>query len=199
MEETRVLLLHGVGHVRPEGHWLWWLAEQLRAARVPVQYPQFPDPDDPDPAAWADLARAELGMLTAGGGHTVVIAHSLGTILWSHLAETLPAHLLPARVALVAPPARAEWAVAAPKFAELRLGALDGAPTVIVGRQEDPYRPAPLAELAGQWGVPFVEIPGVGHLTPDDGHGPFPGALAWVLGGPDASWVDAGVAGSKGL
>ena len=185
MEEARVLLLHGVGHRRPQGHWLWWLAEELRAARVPVQYPQLPDPDDPDPSVWTELATAELGMLTAGGGHTVVIAHSLGTVLWAHIAQALPAQLLPSRVALVAPPSRHEWAEAAPKFANLALGSLATAPTVIVGRSEDPYRPIPLVDLASEWGAPFVEIPGSGHLTPDDGHGLFPGALAWVLGGPD--------------
>jgi len=185
VDNQRVLLLHGVGHSRPREHWLWWLAEQLRAARIPVQYPQMPDPDDPDPAAWADLARAELGMLTAGGGHTVVVAHSLGTVLWTHLAATLPEQLLPSRVALVAPPARAEWALAAPRFADLRLGALDGAPTVIVGRKEDPYRPVPLAELAGTWGAPCVEIPGEGHLTPADGHGPFPARLGARRSGRD--------------
>jgi len=189
MSEARVLLLHGVGHMRPEGHWLWWLAEQLRAARIPVQYPQLPDPDDADPVAWAAIARAELGMLTAGGGPTVVIAHSLGCTLWAHVAQNLPAHLLPSRVALVSPATRPEWSEAAPKFARLALGSLASAPTVIVGRAEDPARTVPLASLAAEWGASYVEIPGSGHLTPADGHGPFPGALAWVLGGPDGSWA----------
>jgi len=189
MDDLRVLLLHGVGHTRPEGHWLRWLAEQLRAARVPVQYPQLPHPHDPDPAAWETIARAELGMLTAGGGPTVVIAHSLSCTLWAHIAEDLPTELLPSRVALVSPATRPEWAEAAPKFAALSLGSLSSVPTLIVGRQEDPARTVPLHELASAWGASFVEIPGTGHLTPADGHGPFPGALAWALGEPDKSWA----------
>lgn len=189
MDTLRVLLLHGVGHRRPEGHWLWWLAEQLRAARVPVQYPQLPDPDDPDPEAWAEVARAELGMLVASGGPTLVIAHSLSCTLWAHLAQTLPAQLLPSRVALVSPATRPQWSEAAPKFAELSLGSLASVPTLIVGRHADDARPVALADLATEWGAPHVEIPGTGHLTPADGHGPFPGALAWVLGGPDESWA----------
>jgi predicted alpha/beta hydrolase family esterase len=194
MDQTRVLLLHGVGHRRPEDHWLWWLAEQLREARVPVQYPQMPDPDDPDPGAWAAIATSELGMLTAGGGPTTVIAHSLGTVLWAHIAQSLPSHLLPSRVALVAPPVRDKWAGAAPLFADLTLGSLTATPTLIVGRTEDPYRPIPLVELASAWGAPCVEIPGSGHVTPDDGHGPFPGALAWALGGEAKVWAnDVGV------
>lgn len=191
MDQQRVLLLHGVGHRRPQDHWLWWLAKQLRAARIPVQYPQMPDPDDPDPDAWAAVAVAELAMLTAGGWPTVVIAHSLGTVLWAHIADTLPAHLLPSRVALVAPPMRDKWAGAAPRFTDITLGPLTATPTLIVGRSEDPYRPAPLAELALEWGAPHVALPGTGHLTPDDGHGPFPGALAWVLGGAPEAWAGA--------
>ena len=196
MDQLRVLLLHGVGHRRPQDHWLWWLAERLRAARIPVQYPQMPDPDDPDPEEWAAVATAELAMLAAGGGPTVVVAHSLGTVLWAHIAETLPGHLVPSRVALVAPPARTEWAEAAPRFADLTLGSLSTSPTVIVGRAEDPYRQVPLAEFANAWGAPAVEIPGAGHLTPADGHGPFPGALAWVLGGAPEVWAGAVAGGT---
>jgi predicted alpha/beta hydrolase family esterase len=190
MNQTRVLLLHGVGHRRPEDHWLWWLAEQLREARVPVQYPQMPDPDDPDPAEWAAVVTAELAMLTGGGGPSVVIAHSLGTVLWAHIAETLPAHLVPTRVALVSPATRPEWSDAAPKFADIALGSLSTSPTVIVGRTVDAVRAVPLAELAAAWGAPSIEIPGSGHITPADGHGPFPGALAWVLGGEAKAWAN---------
>lgn len=190
MDDLRVLLLHGVGHRRPADHWLWWLAEQLRAESTPVQYPQLPDPDDPDPETWAAVATAELGMLTAGNGETVVIAHSLGCTLWAHLAETLPVHLLPSRVALVSPATRPEWSEAAPRFADLSRGSLESVPTLIVGRATDPVRSAPLSTVAAQWGAPCVEIPGTGHLTPADGHGPFPGALAWVHGGNPQAWTD---------
>jgi len=196
MDQLRVLLLHGVGHRRPQAHWLWWLAEQLRAARIPVQYPQMPDPDDPDPDAWATVATAELGMLTAGGGPTVVIAHSLGTVLWAHLAETLPPQVLPSRAALVSPPTREEWAEAAPKFADITLGSLSTVPTVIVGRATDRVRSVPLSALAAEWGAACVEIPGEGHLTPADGHGPFPGALAWALGGAPEVWAGTAAEGA---
>jgi predicted alpha/beta hydrolase family esterase len=111
------------------------------------------------------------------------------------MAETLPARLLPTRVALVSPATRPEWSEAAPKFRDITLGSLSTVPTVIVGRSVDTVRTAPLADLAAEWGAPFVEIPGSGHLTPADGHGPFPGALAWVLGGRDDMWAGAGVGG----
>lgn len=188
MTDSRVLILHGIGHHRPRAHWLWWLAEELRERRVPVQYPQFPSPDEPRPDAWIELALAELEML--GGGQTV-IAHSLGTILWSHLAPSIPEHLRPARVALVAPPSRHIVAQDADDFASLPLGPLDAERTIIVGRETDPVREEPLAQLAERWGAPHVVVPGDGHLTPADGHGPYPGALAWALGGDASSWTDA--------
>ena len=196
MSDSRVLILHGIGHHRPRAHWLWWLAEELRQRRIPVQYPQLPAPDEPTPDAWIAIARAELEML--GGGQTV-IAHSLGTILWSHIAPSIPDDLRPARVALVAPPARQILEHDAGDFASLPLGPLDAGRTLIVGRETDPVRLESLEVLAERWGAPHVVVPGDGHLTPADGHGPYPGALEWVLGGGAASWVRvAGTASAGG-
>lgn len=195
MNDSRVLILHGIGHHRPRAHWLWWLAEELRARRVPVQYPQFPTPDDPRPDAWLTLVRAELEML--GGGQTV-IAHSLGTIVWSHIAPSIPEDLRPARVALVAPPSRHIVSQDAGDFASLSIGPLDTERTVIVGRETDPVREEPLDQLAERWGAPYVVVPGEGHLTPADGFGPYPGALEWALGGGDASWVHVAASASAG-
>lgn len=99
-------------------------------------------------------------------------------------------------MALVSPATRPRWSDAAPKFADITLGSLSTAPTVIVGRKEDPARTVPLAERAAEWGAPHVEIPGEGHLTSADGHGPFPGALAWVLGGAREVWAGIAAAGA---
>ncbi len=185
MPDTRVLLLHGLEHHRPRHHWLWWLAEELRQRRVPVQYPQLPSPDQPDPSAWTEIALTELEML--GGGHTV-IAHSLGTVLWCHLAEQLPAHLRPARVALVSPPSVSVLERVAPAWAALDQGQVDATSTVVIGRETDPYRPEPLPTFAARLGARAITIPGPGHLTPEDGLGPYPGALAWALGVEADAW-----------
>lgn len=178
---ARVLLLHGFQHTRPRTHWMWWLAEELRARRIPVQYPQFPTPDAPDRGQWRDLALAELEML--GDGERIVIAHSLGTVLWRHLeaageAPAVDRVLLVAPPGLVRPPAGLEqWAFAtdpAPRW---------GCPVTMLARASDPYRREPLAEVAEAWGVPAVELPGAGHVNPDDGHGPWASMLAWVTEG----------------
>ncbi|WP_062465340.1 RBBP9/YdeN family alpha/beta hydrolase [Demequina soli] len=177
---ARVLLLHGYQHLRPRDHWMWWLAEELRARRVPVQYPQLPAPGDPVLRDWSAVAAGELEML--GGGERIVIAHSLGTVLWRHLE----AHGAAAdRVLLVAPPgperlgAIGDFAAAA--SATLRDGA------TMVARERDPYRDGPLEAIADRWGAPGVVLPGAGHLNVDDGHGAWPSLLGWTLTG-ETEW-----------
>lgn len=179
MNSPRVLLLHGVEHRRPRDHWLWWLAEELRRRGVPVQYPQLPSPDAPSVTEWSDLARAELEML--GDGERVVIAHSLGCLLWHRLAPSLPAALRPTRVLLVAPPTNDILWEAIADFATQGPGPAGTAPTLVVGRQTDDYRPVPVTDLAAEWEAEHAVIPGHGHLTPADGFGPWRGVLDWVL------------------
>ncbi|WP_169746525.1 RBBP9/YdeN family alpha/beta hydrolase [Demequina phytophila] len=189
MTDTRVLLLHGYEHTRPAPHWLRWLAASLRKSRVPVQYPQLPAPGAPEPEAWADVARTELEMLAEGRGERVVVTHSLGGILWRRLAPTLDAALLPSRVLMVAPPSASRLAGPLAGFAagdDAPAGS-DGPPTLVVARERDPYRDGEVATLAHAWGAGAVELPGTGHLNPDDGHGPWASALDWVLDG-DARW-----------
>lgn len=187
MKDTRVLLLHGVEHHRPHDHWLWLLAEELRRARIPVQYPQLPNPDAPSLPEWMEVARAELAML--GDGDRVVITHSLGGLLWRHLAPVLAPHERPSRVLVVAPPTHdILWepidAFAAPAGAQPLSST---APTLMVTRETDDYRTIPAADLAAEWGTDHAIVPGHGHLTPADGYGPWSAPLTWVLTG-HAEW-----------
>lgn len=189
MKDTRVLLLHGVEHHRPHGHWLWLLAEMLRFERIPVLYPQLPSPDAPSLPEWMDVARAELAML--GTGDRVVITHSLGGLLWRHLAPTLAAHERPSRVLIVAPPTPDILWDPIDRFA-VPPGAAplaDVAPTLIVAREKDDFRTGPVADLAAEWGADFAAVPGHGHLTPADGFGPWPAVLEWILAG-NADWSE---------
>lgn len=62
-----------------------------------------------------------------------------------------------------------------------RLGAREA---VFVSGDADPFCPAgPGAEFAERLGAPVQLVPGGGHLTMDDGYGPWPGVLAWCLDG----------------
>jgi predicted alpha/beta hydrolase family esterase len=178
---ARVLLLHGFEHHRPREHWLWWLAEELRSRAIPVQYPQLPNPDAPRVAEQTEVASSELDML--GDGERIVVTHSLGGILWQHLAAA-GAHV--DRVLMVAPPSRDRLVGPLGDFAVGGIdvpAALGASPVTLVARESDPYRSLPLADMAARWPVTVVELPGAGHLTVDDGHGPFPAALDWVLTG----------------
>ncbi len=166
---------------------MWWLAEELRDRRIPVQYPQLPSPSAPVRDAWREVALGELEMLTEGDGERIVIAHSLGTVLWRHL-EAVGAAPLVARVLLVAPPVMdppppglEAWAFADEPAPPWR------SPATLLAREADPYRREPLDTVASAWGLPCIVLPGPGHLNPDDGHGPWAAMLEWALAG-DARW-----------
>lgn len=182
---SRVLILHGLGHHRPREHWLWWLAEELRQRGIPVQYPQLPTPDEPVLEEWLALAQAELEQLNADpDAERIVVTHSLGTVLWRHLASRGLAAA--DRVLITAPPSQDRLG------GQLRPFGLEGidqaaavaaVPATVVLREKDEYRTTDAREFVAGWDAEIHIVPGEGHLNPNDGHGPFPGALEWVLTG----------------
>ena len=180
MSQPRVLILHGFQHHRPKDHWLWWLAEELRQRAIPVQYPQLPSPDRPVLSDWIQVATDELAML--GDGERVVVTHSLGGVLWSHLAHR--GLVGTERVLMVAPPSRDRLdGVIAPFAGALGPDFLETTGVTLVARERDRYRNTPLPWLDGGRAREVHVLPGEGHINPDDGHGPFPPALDWVLTG----------------
>src|SRR5438132_6588589 len=102
LTSRRFLLLHGWGNRRFVAHWQWQLAEQLRSAGEQVLFPQLPDTDTPSLENWIEVLHAELAQL--GAGERIVIAHSLGTLLWLNAAAGLAPEQRVDRVLLVAPP-----------------------------------------------------------------------------------------------
>ena len=56
------LFLHGL-EGSGEGHWQRWLAPRLAGRGAAVAFPELPDPDDPDPAAWEGELERVLGEL----------------------------------------------------------------------------------------------------------------------------------------
>ncbi|THV24307.1 RBBP9/YdeN family alpha/beta hydrolase [Glycomyces paridis] len=175
------LLLHGVTNRRPAGHWHHRLSLALRERGEQVFYPQLPDTDRPTLEGWTDAIRAELALMR---GERIVLAHSLSTIAWLHLAAAEPA---PAdRVVLVSPPGPSafDWDVIAPfAFDHLDLGAIRLAEKSarLVVSDADPYRPEGPGYFAERLGIDADIVPGGGHLTLDDGYGEWPSALAWCL------------------
>ncbi|WP_136707766.1 alpha/beta hydrolase [Agromyces sp. H66] len=182
-----VLILHGWQNRRPEGHWQRWLADRLEAQGWRVRYPQLPEPDAPVLDDWLAALDAELSGTEPA--RLTVVAHSLGSMLWmayaARRAEAGADGVVARRIVLVSPaapdvlrgiPEIAEFAPVQDGDAARRaLTASAVERPVIVASDADPYCPEGTdVRYAIPLGVDFVQVPGGGHLTPDDGYGPFP-------------------------
>lgn len=185
------LILHGWQNRRPPAHWQHWLAGQLTESGHQVDYPQLPDPDEPDLARWLDQLTTRLA---AAHEPRTVICHSLGCLLWLNAVArgliTVPVD----RVLLVAPPSvsvtRSHPEIAAFVPPPLRPEDLAAAArhTRLVISDNDPY--APEGAAAEDYGTPLgldVDLLGGGfHLNHESGYGPWPSVLAWAVS-PDAT------------
>lgn len=180
----RFLMVHGVQHRRPPEHWLWWLTEALRQRGEQVLYPQFPSSGRPSLVEWIDLLHAELAQL--GDQERVVVCHSLGCALWLRAAQNLPPALRVTRVLLVSP-LGAQAFTAANHNEEFRVGRVDrerlvaasSRPPHAVVSATDPYAPADPRAWSTALGLECDVLPSAGHITPEDGYGPWPAALDW--------------------
>jgi serine hydrolase len=197
---VRFLILHGWQGSGPE-HWQTWLAGRLRAAGHHVQYPQLPECDTPCPDRWGIALRSELGRLAARReDERVVVAHSLGCVLWLREAANVAPSRRVDRVVLVAPPcpgsAVPELARFYPTETDREAVARAAGRTRLVCSDGDPYCPGEGA--ASRWGepldVPVDLLPGAGHINVEAGFGPWPAMEAWCLGRRDALAAERAVA-----
>ena len=183
----RFLILHGWQNRRPDGHWQRWLAERLRGAGEQVLYPQLPDPDAPRLDAWREVLDAELAFL--GDGERVVIAHSLGCLLWlQHARHARPEQAVD-RLLLVCPPSASRLPRTLAAFTEpVPGGALRRSvrrPPELVCTDDDPWCPEGARALYDDpaSGLRVHVVPGAGHLSLDEGYGPWPAVEQWALTG----------------
>ncbi|MDR6908072.1 putative alpha/beta hydrolase family esterase [Agromyces sp. 3263] len=182
-----ILILHGWQNRRPEGHWQRWLAEELASRGVSVRYPQLPEPDAPVLDEWLDAVESELQATDAAS--LTVVAHSLGCLLWlAYLArrgERGEVGAVARRVVLVAP-AAPDVLSGIPEIAAFaRFGEPGALPVahadavlergVVVASADDPFCPAGADIVyATPFDLDYVAVEDGGHLTMDDGYGPFP-------------------------
>ncbi|WP_436523255.1 RBBP9/YdeN family alpha/beta hydrolase [Actinoplanes sp. HUAS TT8] len=185
------LILHGWQNRRPPEHWQHWLAGQLTDLDHQVDYPQLPDPDEPDLERWLAELTTRLDGLD---GPRTVIAHSLGCLLWLNGAArgliTTPVD----RVLLVAPPSIAvtrshpEIAAFAPATLIPAEVAAASRYTRLVVSDDDPY--APEGAAVEDYGKPLALdidlLRGGAHLNHESGYGPWPAVLTWATS-PDPS------------
>lgn len=185
---TAFLILHGLDNLRPEGHWQHWLSRGLTTTGAMVLYPQLPEPARPVLADWLAALTDDLDRLAAAGAdEVVVVAHSLGCSLWSRAAERglVPEGLVD-RVLLVAAPSPAALAAVGGLEEFVHRPGPDlhraAAATWAVTSDDDPFCPEGVHGLMPELPVERrVELSGQGHLTMDDGYGPWPSVLAWCL------------------
>lgn len=137
---------------------------------------------------WTDLLHAELAQL--GDGERVVVCHSLGCALWLGAAQALPAELRVTRVLLVSPLGDQAFtaANANERFRPVRVDRAGVAsastrPPHVVASVDDPYVPADPVGWSATLGLSCDLLPAAGHITPQDGYGPWPAVLAWCLDG----------------
>ena len=122
----------------------------------------------------------------------VVVAHSLGCVLWLREAAAIAPSRRVDRVVLVAPPcpgsAVAQLARFYPTETDREAVAHAARRTRLVCADDDPYCPGEGA--ARHWGepldLPVDLLPGAGHLNVEAGFGPWPAMEAWCLGRRDA-------------
>ncbi|GAA4181199.1 RBBP9/YdeN family alpha/beta hydrolase [Gryllotalpicola koreensis] len=179
------LILHGWENHRPVGHWQRRLHDELVARGHTVRYPQLPDADAPRLEAWLAALHAELEALD-GAESVTVICHSLACALWLHAAQRDRALEVDRLLLASAPAGELLEAEIVAEFAfrvtdAARLGAREA---LFVSGDADPYCPAgPAVEFADALGAPVRLVPGGGHLTIDDGYGPWPDVLSWCVDG----------------
>ena len=165
-------------------------ASALRQQGHQVWYPQFPNPDKPNPAQWQDLLRQESNMMDeVSGGEKIVIAHSLGTINWLYGALTDLFDKPFDRALLVAVPdpvmtnqgegiegepmnfARPEIHPQASKWAkDLQL----------ISSDQDRWQPNGVEKFEEAFRTKSLIYPGAGHFSLDDGWGKWSGLEKWV-------------------
>jgi len=184
----RVLIIHGWGNERPEGHWHRLLATALRKEGHVVAYPQLPDTELPSLAKWLAVLRVELDMLhEAGDGELIVFGHSLGCLTWLHISQSNMLKESASRVMLVAP-ADPELCGEVPDFQlDLTNVAVKAAAhkaaqsTLLVGSDFDPWLPRGLEPtFATPLDLPYVLIQGAGHFAVEEGWTPWQGVINWV-------------------
>lgn len=183
----RFLVLHGLGNHRPQAHWHWWLVDQLRLRGEQVLYPQMPDADTPQLEAWLDLLVAEWAQM--GDGERIVVAHSMGCVLWYEASARAAVEPAADRVLLVSPPGPSFMRT--PVVASFFSGSWQAGPLRessrsrirLVGSDADPYCvEGPAAVVYGEpLDLDSETIESAGHLTIDDGYGAWPDVLRWCL------------------
>lgn len=174
-------------------------AASLRTSGHQVLYPQFPNPETPNPSDWQDLLRQEANMLDEiEGGEKILVAHSLGTInfIYAAMAEIFNKPF--DRVLLVAPP---------DPMMTSETDGIEGDPMdlsnplikpavhkhtkslTVIASDNDRWLPRGIEIYNSPLGTVPLIYPGAGHFSLDDGWGEWPGLVKWIETGNDQDLI----------
>lgn len=161
--EVPILIIPGLGNSGPR-HWqTLWEAANPNMRRV-VQR----DWDTPLCAEWIESLEEAV---EASGPATVLVAHSLGTLLVAHWAAKTRLRIAAALLVAVPDPARPDFPAGVSGFAPVPLRNLPFRSTVVASTN-DPYGGVGhAASCAVAWGSHFVDIGPKGHINADSGLG----------------------------
>lgn len=174
-------------------------AAALRDQGHQVWYPQFPEPDRPNPEDWQNLLAQEAAMMDeVSSGEKIAIAHSLGCLNWMVGAMSGRFEKPFDRVLFVAPPDpiktdEAEGIGGEPMDLAnpLLLPAIknNSKRFTIIASDNDRWLPRGIRIYEEALQQQAVVLPGAGHFSLDDGWGPWPGLLHWIESGQDTDLI----------
>lgn len=172
----KVLILHG-WHGSDNPHWQAWLAQELVLQNCVVSFPQLSDNLLPDKEIWLAEALAAFEELRPD----IVIAHSLGNILWFHMCERLNVEVK--KLLLCAPPRDlSDYSEVKTFFPAALPDSLHAQEVLMVASDNDPYMSVEEAQtLALELDVPLHLLNDAGHINTAAGFGPWPWVNQWVL------------------
>lgn len=163
----KILILHGWGG-SDYPHWQSWLAGKLASEYGTVSFPLLDNPHFPSKNRWCKQAKAIIEEFTP----TIVIAHSLGAVLWLWLADEIETK--PTQIILVAPPSQTTSIETIKSFFPYPTPDLSPQESTIIVSNDDPYITPDEAKYLGQQIGAYVEILAeMGHINTDSGFGPW--------------------------
>lgn len=170
----RVLVLHGLGG-SDYPHWQAQLAQDLIAQNTPVSFPSLPNRDNPDLNEWKEYLKNEIKHFKP----TVVVCHSLGSLLWFHTCSELDINL--DKLMLVAPVRNKELGEAKTFFPYPIPSDLKSREVIMASSTNDPYITVEEAiRLQSKLGVGMKLLEDAGHVNAESGYGKLDCALDWI-------------------
>lgn len=175
----RIIIIHGWGG-SPTDDWIGWAAEVFREKGYEVVTPEMPDTNNPIIGKWVEHLKSVTGAID---GSTYFIGHSIGCQAILRFLETIDTKaggaIFVAGWFDLTNQEEEEKGIARPWIQtpiEYEKVKANITKSVAVLSDNDPYVPyeETKKEFETRLGSEVVTVHNAGHVTADDGFGPFP-------------------------